>query len=167
MTISIPFYFSVVTMELAVHTGVTTISLATNATYEWPQYWLYLKHQLQVLLLLMWQGIDKQESIFLSLKCNAAQYIRCRYLNYAIGGATVWPYTGMSVNPEKGSATYWHNFSRSGRLDELSNHAACPVILGSKWIGTKWIRYSSQWDSAKGRCGLFKENDFHANSYIT
>ena len=80
--------------------------------------------------------------------------IKISNLCYAIGGATVWPYAGVFVTPEKGSGTYWHNFNTTGKLNRLSLHEACPVILGGKWIGTKWLRYTSQWNSATGRCGL-------------
>ena len=83
---------------------------------------------------------------------------------FALGGATVWPYAGITVTPEKGSGTYWHNFHRTGKLDDLSLHQACPVILGSKWIGSKWIKYSYQWNTENGRCGLAESDNFFAST---
>jgi len=26
---------------------------------------------------------------------------------------------------------------------------ACPVLLGQKWIGNKWVGYNSQWNRRK------------------
>ena len=49
------------------------------------------------------------------------------------GGATVWPYLGVSVFPEKGSSAMWFNVRSDAQVDNLSLHAACPVLLGQKW----------------------------------
>ncbi len=50
-----------------------------------------------------------------------------------IGGATVWPYLGVSIFPEKGSAAMWFNTRSTAFPDYLTLHAACPVLLGQKW----------------------------------
>lgn len=68
------------------------------------------------------------------------------------GGATVWPYAGISVFPEKGSAVFWHNVRASDMPDTFTRHAACPVLIGQKWIGNKWVGYNAQWN--KNNCGL-------------
>ncbi|XP_069113850.1 prolyl 4-hydroxylase subunit alpha-1-like [Argopecten irradians] len=60
------------------------------------------------------------------------------------GGATVFPKLNLRVPPVKGSAVFWYNLLPSGELDVRSNHAACPVVLGSKWIMTKWILENAQ-----------------------
>lgn len=49
------------------------------------------------------------------------------------GGATVWPYLGVSIFPEKGSAVFWYNTREDAQPDPLSLHSACPVLLGQKW----------------------------------
>ena len=51
------------------------------------------------------------------------------------GGATVWPYAGFQVFGRKGSGLFWHNNFNSDINDAYTQHAACPVLLGAKWIG--------------------------------
>lgn len=63
----------------------------------------------------------------------------------AAGGATVWPFLGVNVFPEKGSAVWWFNTRSDSVPDIETKHAACPVLLGQKWIGNKWIGYRPQW----------------------
>ncbi|XP_023932280.1 prolyl 4-hydroxylase subunit alpha-2-like [Lingula anatina] len=64
-------------------------------------------------------------------------------LNYmsdvTAGGATVFIPIGVKVFPKKGSAVFWHNLYRSGEGDFRTRHAACPVLVGQKWVSNKWI----------------------------
>lgn len=69
--------------------------------------------------------------------------------NADAGGATVWPYAGISVVGQKGSALFWHNTYSSDIPDEFTMHVACPVLLGQKWIGNKWVGYNAQWNRRK------------------
>ncbi|GIY42248.1 prolyl 4-hydroxylase subunit alpha-1 [Caerostris extrusa] len=55
------------------------------------------------------------------------------------GGATVFPKIGVTVKPVKGSAAFWYNLKKSGKGDLNTIHAACPVLVGSKWVGNKWL----------------------------
>ena len=49
------------------------------------------------------------------------------------GGATVWPFLGVNVFPEKGSSIWWFNTKSDSVPDLETKHAACPVLLGQKW----------------------------------
>ena len=71
-----------------------------------------------------------------------------------LGGATVFLRLGARVAPSKvhllctiwfwllfypllkGDAAFWYNLKRSGEQDMMTLHAACPVLVGSKW--GKW-----------------------------
>ncbi|XP_058817042.1 prolyl 4-hydroxylase subunit alpha-2-like [Topomyia yanbarensis] len=55
------------------------------------------------------------------------------------GGATVFPQLGFGVFPKRGRAIFWYNLHRNGTGDERTLHAACPVLIGSKWVANKWI----------------------------
>ncbi|XP_049536171.1 prolyl 4-hydroxylase subunit alpha-1-like [Anopheles darlingi] len=61
-----------------------------------------------------------------------------------VGGATVFPDIGVGVFPRKGSAIFWYNLYRNGTSDPRTLHAACPVMLGSKWVANQWIHERGQ-----------------------
>ncbi|XP_046656304.1 prolyl 4-hydroxylase subunit alpha-1-like isoform X1 [Daphnia pulicaria] len=68
------------------------------------------------------------------------------------GGATVFPQINLSLWPQKGSAAFWFNLHPNGEGDDLTQHAACPVLTGSKWVSNKWIHERNQ--EFRRPCGL-------------
>lgn len=55
------------------------------------------------------------------------------------GGATAFPYINLAVHPKKGTAVFWYSLFSSGDVVRDSLHAACPVLIGEKWVCNKWI----------------------------
>ena len=62
----------------------------------------------------------------------------------ALGGGTAFPNAGLHVRPEKGSVVFWWNLQTNGIFDVQTVHGGCPVLVGSKWITNKWIRWKYQ-----------------------
>uniref|UniRef100_A0A915NE56 Prolyl 4-hydroxylase alpha subunit domain-containing protein n=1 Tax=Meloidogyne floridensis TaxID=298350 RepID=A0A915NE56_9BILA len=50
------------------------------------------------------------------------------------GGYTVFSNVKTFVKPTKNDALFWYNLWRNGNGDFRTRHAACPVLLGDKWI---------------------------------
>ncbi|XP_020811533.1 prolyl 4-hydroxylase subunit alpha-2-like [Drosophila serrata] len=55
------------------------------------------------------------------------------------GGGTTFPYLNLTVFPQPGSVLFWYNQDTRGNEDTYTSHAGCPVIVGSKWVMSKWI----------------------------
>lgn len=47
---------------------------------------------------------------------------------------------GMGFKPKKGYAVVFYDMTPNRGYDPLSLHGACPVIRGTKWGGTLWLR---------------------------
>lgn len=66
------------------------------------------------------------------------------------GGETAFPKagkdgaTGIKVAPKRGSALLFYSLLPDGNGDDLSLHAALPVVKGEKWLANFWV-----WDPKK------------------
>jgi prolyl 4-hydroxylase len=54
------------------------------------------------------------------------------------GGGTTFPDVGLEVAPRKGSAVFF-NYNRP-HPSTRSLHGGAPVLVGDKWVATKWLR---------------------------
>ncbi|XP_022211103.2 prolyl 4-hydroxylase subunit alpha-1-like isoform X2 [Drosophila obscura] len=61
-----------------------------------------------------------------------------------LGGATFFPMIDLSVIPKKGTVLMWYNLDHRGQGMETTFHSACPVVVGSRWVMTKWINQPPQ-----------------------
>lgn len=63
------------------------------------------------------------------------------YLNdVEAGGETVFPEIDFAAAPRKGGGVFFSYCDRQGKLDRLTLHGGAPVLIGEKWIATKWVR---------------------------
>ncbi|KAK3221379.1 hypothetical protein Dsin_008404 [Dipteronia sinensis] len=47
---------------------------------------------------------------------------------------------GLKVKPRQGDGLLFYSLFSNGTIDPTSIHGSCPVIVGDKWVATKWIR---------------------------
>ncbi len=63
------------------------------------------------------------------------------YLNANFtGGETEFSLLGVRVSPRMGDLLVFDNVDATGMPERLSQHAGLPVVSGTKWIATRWIR---------------------------
>jgi len=63
------------------------------------------------------------------------------YLNYDYaGGETAFVKTGLRVQGRKGDALVFSSVGADGGFEPLSEHAGLPVLLGTKYLASRWIR---------------------------
>ncbi|XP_016950811.1 prolyl 4-hydroxylase subunit alpha-1 [Drosophila biarmipes] len=55
------------------------------------------------------------------------------------GGGTYFPGLNITVFPKFGAALFWYNLDTKGNQQLRAMHTGCPVIVGSKWVMSKWI----------------------------
>jgi prolyl 4-hydroxylase len=56
------------------------------------------------------------------------------------GGDTYFTRIGLKVKPQKGALLVWNNATPEGVPNELTMHAALPVVRGVKHVVTRWYR---------------------------
>lgn len=94
-------------------------------------------------------------SAFEESKGNRIATFICYLTDVEAGGATAFNLVGARVNPEKGACAVWYNLLRNGESDLGTRHAACPVLVGSKWVMNKWFHERGQ--EFTRRCSLSKD----------
>ncbi|KAH8362892.1 hypothetical protein KR084_002423 [Drosophila pseudotakahashii] len=55
------------------------------------------------------------------------------------GGGTYFPGLNITVFPKFGAVLFWYNLDTKGNQQIRTMHTGCPVIVGSKWVASKWI----------------------------
>ena len=68
--------------------------------------------------------------------------------NVDVGGGTVFPLLALRNSVFAGDALFWKNLYTDGRTDYQTIHGGCPVLIGSKWITNKWIKYYDNFDTS-------------------
>jgi len=58
----------------------------------------------------------------------------------AAGGGTSFPSLNVTVPPVAGGTLWFRNCLSDGQVDKRSLHAGDAVIVGEKWVVTKWFR---------------------------
>ncbi len=56
------------------------------------------------------------------------------------GGETIFPRVGLKVVPKKGKALLFYSVDAEGNSDPMSFHGGAPVLMGEKWVVTRWLR---------------------------
>ncbi|VDP76401.1 unnamed protein product, partial [Echinostoma caproni] len=81
------------------------------------------------------------------IACTNAN-VSCRVVVFmsdvTAGGGTAFNRIGALVNPVKNAAGFWYNLLPSGEGDLRTRHAACPVLVGSKWVMNVWFHERGQ-----------------------
>jgi prolyl 4-hydroxylase len=66
------------------------------------------------------------------------------YLNAGFeGGRTMFPAHQLEIEPRPGDAILFRNVDSKGAPDPTMGHSGEPVVRGTKWLATRWIRTHS------------------------
>ncbi|CAB3401442.1 unnamed protein product [Caenorhabditis bovis] len=68
------------------------------------------------------------------------------------GGGTVFTEVKTTNLPTRNDALFWYNLHRQGDGNVDTRHAACPVLVGIKWVSNKWIHEKG--NEFRRPCGL-------------
>jgi len=70
---------------------------------------------------------------------------------------------------KQNAAIFWYNYKRSGSMDPLFLHAACPVVIGEKWGKFDWRQLSVmivQWHDPTFSRNLAWSNNNHFYAFF-
>ena len=67
------------------------------------------------------------------------------YLSSVYGGRTVFPVQGITEQAVEGDAILWYTISAEGSEDQRTQHTACPVMYGSKWVVNLGLNFQENW----------------------
>nr|WP_237171377.1 2OG-Fe(II) oxygenase [Pandoraea pulmonicola] len=56
------------------------------------------------------------------------------------GGGTVFPMAPLEIYPRRGSGIFFAHPDPKTHRSKRTFHGGSPVIKGSKWVATKWLR---------------------------
>ncbi|XP_076452038.1 prolyl 4-hydroxylase subunit alpha-1-like isoform X2 [Babylonia areolata] len=87
---------------------------------------------------------DRKSTLFEMQMGNRIATFLIYMTDVEAGGATVFPYLGLKLYPKKGAAAFWYNLYKNGDGIYNTRHAACPVLVGTKWVSNKWIHERGQ-----------------------
>jgi len=100
-------------------------------------------------------ALTKKSAIFKMGMGNRIATVLIYMTDVEAGGSTVFLDAETIIKPQKGTAAFWFNLLKSGEPDGTTRHAACPVIVGTKWVSNKWIHEHGQ--EFRRKCGLSPE----------
>jgi prolyl 4-hydroxylase len=66
------------------------------------------------------------------------------------GGETLFVKTGLKVRGRKGDVLVFKSKAKDGGLDPLSEHAGLPVMSGTKYLASRWIRERKHVEKPRG-----------------
>ncbi|CAH1268220.1 P4HA1 [Branchiostoma lanceolatum] len=96
--------------------------------------------------------MDAEEKMWGTILGNRMATFLLYLSDVTAGGATVFPVANVTVPVVKNAGLLFMDLLRSGRGDENSLHAGCPVVIGSKWVANKWIHEGG--NEFRRKCGL-------------
>lgn len=81
------------------------------------------------------------------------------------GGNTVFLQPKIAIPPIKNGAAFWYNLKPCGESDDSTRHAACPILVGQKWVANYWIHERGQEFRRKCVANEFEESSYNIDGW--